>query len=123
MLVGRKLSVRAVGSGRACICLFASAMRLFNCPKLSERKVVFVGETGRSLVLVPTIIGVGVTVGRATIIGVGLGDGSVLVTTTIFDGVGVGVVTVAKGVGFAPTTITRSRDGFGACSAICANEI
>ena len=81
-------------------------MRLFNCPKLSERYVGFVGTTGGEIWFeLPTIIGVRAGIGRG--VANGVGEGKALVITTL-EGVGVTV-----GVGFAPTTITRWRVGVG----------
>ncbi len=87
-------------------------MRLFNCPKLSERYVGFVGTTGGEIWFeLPTIIGVRAGIGRG--VANGVGEGKALVITTL-EGVGTTVgVAIGVGVGFAPTTITRWRVGVG----------
>lgn len=55
------------------------------------------------------MIGVGDGLIRGAAVIVGEGDGRVLVTTTVFAGVGDGIIGV--GVGAMPTPITRWRTG------------
>ena len=93
--------------GRLCICRFASAIRLFICPKLIERFVEFSATRGRTFVGPPTTIGVCDGLGAGVAGRTGFGTELVMTTRVVGAG-GFSNDVVWAGVEKAAAVKTRS---------------